>query len=704
MTKRIYFISLILILAACQPQLPTAFYKGQEVTLTASVPNTSSVANSPLPQRITGLDSNPQSTTDGAINLSWSAGDQILVTVNDQPAVFHLTSGEGTDQATFCGTMPADGTEFHVSYPVAYHDSLLRHQNYVKNGFGNGLMKMRTHQAGTLDRGFELHADNALLGLQLTGDHTLGRVVVTNLSNDFTYTLHCDGVSLQSATATLFYLVVPVAGWTDGMRVEVHDTNGKIILRKEKTDAMAFSAAAAVVMPALETREPGKRIGIFSVSADKKVSFAQGNLQYIQSTKTWQFARNQFEHIGAANVKNGALADHIDLFGWSSDSGKAPFGISTSMNTADYQGNFVDWGTNAISGDAPGTWRTLSVDEWDYLFNKRTKAKQLYSKGNVDGLRGMILLPDDWELPSGLHFTAQPTNLTMNLDINTYTQAEWQRMEEAGAVFFCPTGRRDQTTIGYLDYYGCYWSRSRTADGIHTRHMYFNYSYQIFTTDYKSGEQSFGTNGRAVRLVHDTIVPEYVDLGFSVKWAKCNLGASVATEIGDFYAWGEIEPKASYASNNYQWWNGSSTNITKYCTIDSLTYEGIADGLTELQLQDDAAYVQKGAPWRMPTSTECEELIKGCTWHLVNQNGQVGFEGISKVNGNTIFLPVVGFRAHENIVYEYIGGYWSSTLNTQKQHCALGIYLNVKTTGVGPYFNSNRQNGFLIRPVFSHLL
>jgi hypothetical protein len=701
MTKRIYFISLILILAACQPQLPTAFYKGQEVTLTASVPNTSSVANSPLPQRITGLDSNPQSTTDGAINLSWSAGDQILVLVNDLPAVFHLTSGEGTDQATFCGTMSADGTEYHVSYPVAYHDSLLRHQNYVKNGFGNGLMKMRTHQAGTLDRGFELHADNALLGLQLTGDHTLGRVIVTNLSNDSTYTLHCDGVCLQSATATLFYLVVPVAGWMDGMRVEVYDTNGKIILRKEKTGAMTFSAAEAIVMPALETREPGKRIGIFSVSANKKVSFAQGNLQYIQSTKTWQFARNQFEHIGAANVKNGALADHIDLFGWSSDSGKAPFGISTSMNTADYQGNFVDWGTNAISGDAPGTWRTLSVDEWDYLFNKRQNAKQLYSKGNVDGLRGMILLPDDWELPSGLHFTAQPTNLTMKLDINTYTQAEWQRMEEAGAVFFCPTGRRDQTTIGYLDYYGCYWSRSRTADGIHTRHMYFNYSYQIFTTDYQSGEQSYGTNGRAVRLVHDTIVPEYVDLGLSVKWAKCNLGASTATETGDFYAWGEIEPKVSYTYNNYQWWNGSSANITKYCTIDSLAYAGIADGLTELQLQDDAAYVQKGAPWRMPTSTECEELMKGCTWHLVNQNGQVGFKGISKVNGNTIFLPVVGFRAHENIVSEYIGGYWSSTLNTQKQHCALGIYLNVETISVGKYFNSSRQNGFLIRPVFS---
>ena len=167
MTKCIYIISLILILAACQPQLSsTPFYEGQEATITTSVPNTSTEdgKNKQLPpiQRITGLDSNPQSTTEGAINLSWSAGDQILVTVNGQPSVFHLISGEGTGLGSFRGTMPANGTEYHVSYPVAYHDSLLRHQNYVKDGFGNGLMKMSTHQAGTLDKGFELHADNAL--------------------------------------------------------------------------------------------------------------------------------------------------------------------------------------------------------------------------------------------------------------------------------------------------------------------------------------------------------------------------------------------------------------------------------------------------------------------------------------------------------------------------------------------------------------
>jgi hypothetical protein len=112
----------------------------------------------------------------------------------------------------------------------------------VKNGFGNGLMKMSTKQAGTLDKGFELHADNALLGLQLTGDQSLGMIIVTNRSNDSSYTLHCDGVQLQSATATLFYLVVPVAGWSDGMRVDVYNEDGLVFSQEFDSSKTAYFA------------------------------------------------------------------------------------------------------------------------------------------------------------------------------------------------------------------------------------------------------------------------------------------------------------------------------------------------------------------------------------------------------------------------------------------------------------------------------
>jgi hypothetical protein len=204
--------------------------------------------------------------------------------------------------------------------------------------------------------------------------------------------------------------------------------------------------------------------------------------------------------------------------------------------------------------------------------------------------------------------------------------------------------------------------------------------------------------------VHDTIVPtpepEYVDLGLSVKWATFNVGAKSSNEIGSFYAWGEIETKDTYTVNNYKWWNKSNKETTKYCTIDSLAYGGVADGLTELQPQDDIAHILKGEHWRMPDLDECKELVNGCTWTVSTRQGQIGFEGISKINGNTIFLPVVGFRAGANLVHETLGGYWSSTLNIEKQSCAMGLYLNRETPSVGIYYNSSRQNGFLIRPVY----
>ena len=178
------------------------------------------------------------------------------------------------------------------------------------------------------------------------------------------------------------------------------------------------------------------------------------------------------------------------------------------------------------------------------------------------------------------------------------------------------------------------------------------------------------------------------------------MGATSPNEIGNFYALGEIEPKDTYTVNNYKWWNKTSKEITKYCTIDSLAYGGVADGLTELQPQDDIAHILKGEHWRMPNLDECKELVNGCTWTVSTRQGQIGFEGTSKINGNTIFLPVAGFRAGANLVHETLGGYWSSTLNIEKQSCAMGLYLNRETPFVGIYYNSIRQNGFLIRPVY----
>ena len=289
MKKYLFFIVVLILCMACQPinELGTPFQKGQEVSLTASI-------GEQRPQMLPGMQrvSGKDDPNNNKIDLTWDEGDQILVKVGNQSSVFTLAEGAGTGDGTFNGFMPADGSSFDVEYPIAYSDEVLKEQTYVENGFGKGLMKMSTKKAGTLNEGFTLYSDNALLGLQLTGNQILGKIVLTDLASEATYTLHCDEVTLKEEV-TLFYIVVPIVGWTAGMLVVGYDQDGRVILRKKKEGKIDFTTKEAMVMPALEARGPGKRIGVFSVSPTQKVSFSQGNLQYIQSTKTWQFAENQ---------------------------------------------------------------------------------------------------------------------------------------------------------------------------------------------------------------------------------------------------------------------------------------------------------------------------------------------------------------------------------------------------------------------------
>ena len=273
---------------------------------------------------------------------------------------------------------------------------------------------------------------------------------------------------------------------------------------KEHLKAQMIRAGACDCDPT----KPNRRIGVFSVAPDKQVSFSQGNLQYLPAINLWKFADTQYEYLGNANkYLKPTFRNWVDLFGWSANNTTAPFGVSTSTNVADYAGDFVDWGENTICGDAPGTWRTLSADEWEYLFEKRKNALQLRSKGSIDGHRGHILLPDDWVLPEGVQFVAEPDNLTMELDINTYTPAEWSIMEEAGAVFLPAAGRRDGTTVGYLVEYSGVWSSTSTTN-TNAFHTYYNYDSQIIEHHWTSATSRI--NGRSVRLVHDTIVPETI--------------------------------------------------------------------------------------------------------------------------------------------------------------------------------------------------
>lgn len=158
---------------------------------------------------------------------------------------------------------------------------------------------------------------------------------------------------------------------------------------------------------------------------------------------------------------------------------------------------------------------------------------------------------------------------------------------------------------------------------------------------------------------------EFVDLGLSVKWATCNVGATKPEEYGDYFAWGETQPKSIYNWSTYKYCNGSSTSLTKYCTDSSY---GTVDNKTILEAADDAARANWGGSWRMPTKAEQDELRNNCTWTWTTQNGVNGYKVTSKKSGYTnksIFLPAAGCRRGSSL-YDAgsYGYYWSSSLYT----------------------------------------
>ena len=160
-----------------------------------------------------------------------------------------------------------------------------------------------------------------------------------------------------------------------------------------------------------------------------------------------------------------------------------------------------------------------------------------------------------------------------------------------------------------------------------------------------------------------------VDLGLpsGIKWALCNVGAEKPEDSGNYYAWGEVLPKEDYSWDTYNYANGTyweDLKLTKYCNNAGYGDNGFTDNKTVLEPEDDAAHVNWGGSWRMPTNTEWQELQDNCTWTWTTQNGINGYRVASKTNSNSIFLPAAGYRRDTGLGrVGYGGDYWSSSLN-----------------------------------------
>ena len=263
------------------------------------------------------------------------------------------------------------------------------------------------------------------------------------------------------------------------------------------------------------------------------------------------------------------------------------------------------------------------------------------------------------------------------------------------SIFLPAAGNWFEVNPPSIDGNANYWSSSLYVDEPNKAYqLYFNW---VFT---ERDLYQYRNLGYPIRPVYDDSdvkpeikTPEAIDLGLpsGLKWASFNLGATKPEECGYLYAWGETEPKTVYEFSTYKWCKGSYTTLTKYCPTPYYGYNGFTDNKAVLDLEDDAAHMNLGGKWRMPTSAERDELIERCTSKWVSVNGVYGFE-FTAPNGASFFLPADGDK----------GRYWTSDLSDPPLY---GIAFRIDASSENNInwgnldFNS-RAGGLFIRPVY----
>ena len=189
-----------------------------------------------------------------------------------------------------------------------------------------------------------------------------------------------------------------------------------------------------------------------------------------------------------------------------------------------------------------------------------------------------------------------------------------------------------------------------------------------------------------------------IDLGLpsGTMWADRNVGADSPEDYGDYFAWGETEPKSVYDWITYKWCNGGFDKLTKYCTESSCGYNGFTDNKTTLEPSDDAATANLGEEWRMPTEEQFNELLNKCTWTFTTHNSVEGYK-VSGPNGNFIFLPATGYCDGSDL--EFVGTfgyYWSSSLDESSPGTACVLNFLSNDCSLCP---NDCYNGFVVRAV-----
>ena len=377
------------------------------------------------------------------------------------------------------------------------------------------------HGEYTSGTGFVLMPQNAILNFTITG-LTPSTKVTAALSDDEVWTPDIEGEVTTDGSGNATFAI----GLEDGSDLNEFSLTvaGNAITLVSSSKVLAAGKIYNITRNAI----PGALVGQFSVSSTDKVYFSKGNLQYTKSTGIWSFMDHQYSTVETTSQAIGddyASQDVVSLFGWGTSgwnngntyyqpynttftsSGYGPKNGSTY--TYDLTGTYAnaDWGLyNAISngGNTAGTWRTLTKDEWTYLFNTRNAstvngtADARYAKAYLFGTtHGVIIFPDVYTHPAGV---TAPTGINATSSTswngNQYNATDWAKMEAAGCVFLPAAGRRDGTNIFNVNEYVRYWTSTYSSASL-------AYLVDISSSSMKPVNDFSKAFGYAVRLVHD---------------------------------------------------------------------------------------------------------------------------------------------------------------------------------------------------------
>ena len=417
-------------------------------------------------------------------------------------------------------------------------------------------------------------------------------------------------------------------------------------------------------------------------NSSKKVTFLNGIKAGSIYTLTWE------DYEEETNTINGH--EYVDL---GLPSGLLWATCNVGANSPEEFGDYYAWGMTETKSD----YSISNCPTYGLSYSK------LQSQGYIDGNGNLTPRYDaatanwggTWRMPTYDELDELCKNCTWTWTAGNGVYGYKVKGPNGNIIFLPAAGACEGSSLYDVWDYGHYWSSTPVE----------NYPSYAFKLQFNDGGNHYMDNymcnyrycGQSVRPVSggnveepeepETPSYEYVDLGLSVKWATCNVGANSPEEYGDYFAWGETITKSTYDESNCS---------TYGLTISQLKSQGYIDDNYNLTAQHDAAATNWGGDWRIPTRAEQEELLNNCKWTWTTQNGVNGYR-VQGPNGNSIFLPAAGYLYESSLKNAgSIGNYWNTMPDFTYSDSAWLLFIRSDNYRVG---SITREEGRSVRPV-----